>query len=85
MPYPCKHSRIAVLNFIVAFKTANDGNSPTLRDIMAATGISSTSVTAYILRGLQAKGLITVDDGFHRITVIGGRWTYTPPAKLEED
>ena len=80
-PKKLKYNRMAVFKFIVAYKVAHDGNSPTLRDIMRAFEISSSSVANFIVRDLTAMGLIrlppiragrTIARG---IEVIGGEWT----------
>ena len=47
-----------VLEFIIKFKTENDGNSPTFREIMAGVGLSSTSEVKYWLERLVAQGRI---------------------------
>lgn len=70
-----KHSRQAVFDFIVAYKRAHDGNSPTLRQIMDARGISSTSVAHNILHGLERSGFIRILPGSQGIVVIGGCWS----------
>ena len=45
---------------------------PTLREIMAAEGIASTSVVLYHVRKLAAAGLITYTPGLHRSIRITG-------------
>ena len=69
-----KYSREEVLNYIIAYKTANDGNSPTMREIMRACRVSSTSLVSYILRDLQDAKKIRVVDGSRGIMVTGGSW-----------
>ena len=68
------YSRQAVLGYIVWYKTANDGNSPTIREIMAGCGIGSTSIVSYILRDLQDEGKLRIIDGSRGIMVTGGHW-----------
>lgn len=64
-----------VFNFIVAYKTKHDGNSPTTREIGAACGISSTSMVNYYLDRLAQAGRITIEPGMNRmISVTGGIW-----------
>lgn len=46
---------------ILAYMGEN-GIAPTIREIMAKTGISSTSVVRYHLRKLRTDGLIRFDD-----------------------
>lgn len=66
-----------VFEFICAYKQANDGTSPTYRDICAGLDISSTSVVRYYLDNLVLRQKIKLTVGNQRgITVIGGRWTY---------
>jgi SOS-response transcriptional repressor LexA len=73
-----KHSRQAVLDYIIAYKIAHDGNSPTLREIMIACRVTSTSNMSYILADLAKTGQIVINPGSRGIEVIGGRWSYTP-------
>lgn len=75
---PIKHSRKAVLDYIITYKREHDGNSPTLREIMTACHITSTSNTSYILADLAKTGQIVINPGSRGIEVIGGRWSYTP-------
>lgn len=66
----------ALYDAIVDFKRANDGNSPSARDLLAVTDITSSSVLAYNLKQLERAGLIDIDRGVARsIRVVGGRWT----------
>ena len=71
-----RYSRQAILDYIVWYKTANDGNSPTIREIMSGCGIGSTSIVSYILRDLQDEGKLRVINGSRGIMVTGGHWTY---------
>ena len=66
-----------ILQFIVRFKRAKDGNSPTIREIGRACDISSTSIVRYHLEKLEHQGLIQMArNGKTRgIQVVGGRWT----------
>lgn len=66
-----------ILKFIVAFKKAHDGNSPTYREIMAGCELASTSLVAYYLEDLEARGLIQRPDrrgNVRVIEVVGGEW-----------
>jgi len=66
-----------VFDLIVAYKKANDGISPTLREIILNTDITSTSVVKWYLNNLENLGLIEVPKKSYRgIKVIGGKWTY---------
>lgn len=70
-----RHSEEQVYQFIVQFKMANDGLSPTLREIADGVGISSTSVVSYLLIRMERRGVITVWDAASRgIMVVGGKW-----------
>ncbi len=74
---PIKHNRQTVLNYIIRYKKNNDGNSPTIREIMYACSIASTSNTSYILRDLQASGKVIILPRSRGIKVTGGKWTYS--------
>lgn len=54
------------------------GVPPTVRDLMADAGISSTSVAIYQLRRLAAQGYVTLPDGPEargiRLTELGNAW-----------
>jgi hypothetical protein len=75
------HDPQVVFQFICEYKRANDGNSPSLREIMAACGVSSSSLAANILNRLERQGLIVqskIFKGSRSLCVVGGRWTYVP-------
>ena len=61
-----------ILDFVRAY-AAEHGRAPTVREIRAALGISSTSVVAYSLRRLQRAGLIHVEDGLSRGVRLSGQ------------
>ena len=65
-----------ILQFIIGFKRANDGNSPTLREICRACNVTSTSVARYHLAKLQRRGFIQMPKGgqCRKILVVGGSW-----------
>ncbi len=63
---------MAIYRFIIFHKMKYDGNSPTIREIMAACRISSTSMVRFYLGRLEDKGKIKLEN--HRILVTGGRW-----------
>lgn len=73
-----KHDRKKVLEYIITYKREHDGNSPTLREMMTACRVTSTSNMSYILADLQKSGQIIVNPGSRGIEVIGGRWSYAP-------
>lgn len=70
------YDRDEIFDWIVAFKTAHDGNSPTLAELMQQFQISSKSVVTYILNNLEDAGLIRRTGYKARlICVSGGRWS----------
>ncbi len=68
-----------VLEFIIRYKTENDGVSPTVREISANCGYGITTV-AYALDRLEATGKIRriENNNWRSIAVIGGSWSYQP-------
>ena len=48
------------------------GYAPTMRELCAATGITSISVISYHLHQLRAQGLISFKDGLPRTIVRRG-------------
>jgi SOS-response transcriptional repressor LexA len=82
-PTNSAYSPAAILHYIIKYKTAHDGNSPTLREICRDCGVSSTSVADHILRNLESRGKIRLNSEGSRsrqIEVVGGRWTYEEPS-----
>ena len=72
-----KYDPIEVFRFIVATKKANNGNSPSMKDIMEEFGIPSQSNVKHIYSELIKMGLITVAPGVSRsISVVGSEWVY---------
>lgn len=69
-----RHNPNDVLRYIVRYKIAHDGNSPSIREICKAMDIPSTSSCNYILRYLQQAGQITIPGhGESRtIEIVGG-------------
>jgi SOS-response transcriptional repressor LexA len=66
-----------VLAFIINYKTAFDGVSPSVREIMDECEMSSTSVVQFYLDGLRERGLIAHSPAKSRsIRVVGGKWSY---------
>lgn len=74
---PASPARLRMYDFIVKYKTEHDGNSPSIRKIMEASGISSSSVVYYHLQIMVGFGMI--ERHGHSINVIGGQWI--PPAR----
>lgn len=72
-----KHNKDEILRYIIEYKMANDGNSPTHRQIMEACGITNPSTTFYILERLEKDGKISFTGyGDARgIKVTGGQWS----------
>lgn len=66
----------AIYRYIVEYKLANNGNSPSVVEISNATGIPSRSLVAFYLKRLASFGMIHVGGkGGHRsITVPGYEW-----------
>ena len=63
-----------ILEYVIAYKRAHDGNAPTVRDIGAACGISSTGVVNHHLKQLVRAGEMYRDeDG--GLCVTNGHWT----------
>jgi SOS-response transcriptional repressor LexA len=62
-----------VYDFIVQYKQANDGHSPTVQVITEGCNFSSTSLAYFYLKRLESDGLIRLED--RRIIVVGGKWT----------
>jgi SOS-response transcriptional repressor LexA len=64
-----------VLQYIIEYKAGHDGNSPSIREIKEAMGMSSSSVVVYYLNKLIRQERITRIAGSARsICVKGGRW-----------
>ena len=65
-----------VFDYLVRYKTDNDGLSPTYRMIAEELEISSTSVVKYYLKKLEAGGMIAFGHKGRGIKIIGGTWRY---------
>ncbi|MCE7858403.1 MAG: hypothetical protein DYG86_01300 [Chloroflexi bacterium CFX2] len=79
MSKPTSPTRLEkVYQYILQYKSEHDGNSPSIREIMSACRIPSSSVAKYYLDAMEARNLIRRggDKGkSRRIEVIGGAWT----------
>ena len=64
-------------DFIVKFKREHDGNSPSYREMMKGTGITSSSHMQNMIHRLINRGWISWNST-RDITIIGGSWS--PPA-----
>lgn len=56
-----------IFDYIILFKKAHNGNSPTLREIMDGCYVGSTSVVHYHLTQLESKGMIMRKSGMARM------------------
>lgn len=79
-----------IYNLIVQFKQNNDGNSPTIREILAACDLRATSAVQYQLAKLVREGRISFSGGkrSRSILVTGGRWIHdsqNPETETESD
>ena len=85
--FPNKHAAAAdilstrarlMLAFIVEYKKAHDGNSPSMRQAGQAAGIESSSLITYYLAELERAGYIRRNRvNARQIELIGGQ--YIPP------
>ncbi len=76
MSKPITQRAQSVYDFIVEYKTNNTGLSPSIRDIIKATDITSTSIVTYYLGILEGAGLIYCNPKMSRgIQVVGGKWS----------
>ena len=75
---PSKKAMVGVVySYIVRFKRGHDGIPPTIREIMVACGISSTSVTNDYVEALREMGWIRkLDLGSRCIAIPSGQWVY---------
>ena len=69
-----------LLKFIIEYKSEHDGNSPSIREIIAGAGFSSTSMVNYYLDKLEQRGRIVREAGGQSrgIKIPGGQWVYQP-------
>lgn len=65
-------NRDKVYAAIIDYALEHGGNTPTLREIMDVTGISSTSVAAYNVGSLVTLGKLEILD--RKLIVVGGTW-----------
>jgi SOS-response transcriptional repressor LexA len=66
-------TRERVFSFIVDYKADSGGASPSVREIVRALGLSSTSIVNYHVKALEADGRL-VREG-HHLSIPGERWT----------
>jgi SOS-response transcriptional repressor LexA len=68
-------TKTAVYQAILHHKQANDGASPSIRELMTAVGAKSTASIHYHLGQLEKDGLVRRDPNQPRtIRVTGGQW-----------
>jgi SOS-response transcriptional repressor LexA len=63
--------------YLIKYKTANNGLSPSYREIARVCAIPSHSVVSHHLTALQTQGIITLHE--RGIIIAGGRWTNDNP------
>jgi len=76
-PRPLSARQRSMLAYIVAYKAATQGHSPTIREMMAPLGITSTSALRYSLNKLAERGCIELASGHGEaldIRIPGARW-----------
>jgi hypothetical protein len=78
-------TRDTVYRFLVDYKQRNDGNSPTLRDIMAACDMSCTSLASRTVSSLVRQGRIRRGGRGKSggIVIVGAQWI--PPTANESN
>lgn len=63
-----------VFEFIKGYKLRHNGNSPSHRDIVEGTNISSTGHLSFVLEKLQDFGYITLGEGHRSIILKEVSW-----------
>jgi hypothetical protein len=64
-----------ILDYFIQYQERHLGIPPSLREVMEALGLSSTSVARSIVKGMVRDGLLCrVGDGSRCYAVQGGRW-----------
>lgn len=63
-----------IYDFAMEFKINHNGNSPTIREIGDAVGVSSTSMVSRYLDRMVSRGLIERGGKFRMIIIPGSRW-----------
>jgi len=74
---PMNARQRSMLAYIIDYKRATQGHSPTIREMMAALGITSTSALRYSLNKLTERGCIELASGRGEaldIRIPGARW-----------
>lgn len=65
-------NRDKIYAVIIDYAIEHGGNSPTIREMMGATGISSSSVVAYNVHALVRLGRLEIVD--RKLMVCGATW-----------
>ena len=84
---PARHpNRLGVFQFIVRYKRACDGNSPTYREIMRACRLASLSGVHYHLNKLERQGRIRRVPRRRAcsIVVVGGTWVAPTQERIRQ-
>ena len=66
-----------VYRFIVDYKQAHGGNSPSIREICRACDLSSTSLAYYYLGKLEDQKRLYIDLECKKVVICGAIWTAT--------
>lgn len=69
-----ERTRSRMFRYIVLYKRTHDGNSPSIKQIGDAVGISTNVVHSH-LRRLEAEGRIVRSGDARSIMVVGGQWS----------
>lgn len=83
---PATYQRI--YDFLVEFKSANDGNTPTYRQIADKCDVSSTSMVSSYLFEMEKVGMIErkrAAGGLAKIIIPGARWLAPVHLKVNLD
>ena len=59
-----------VLDFIMKYKQNNDGNSPSHREIIEGTSLSSTGHLSFVLEKLKHFNKVEIKPGHRSITIL---------------
>lgn len=63
-----------IYRYIVNYKAAHNGNSPSYRQIMAEVGLATVSTIKNHLEALEQRGLLRQEQGSRGIVVVGSKW-----------
>jgi SOS-response transcriptional repressor LexA len=71
-------TREQIFNYLIRYKKAHDGNSPTNRQIAAACHVSPSTVAHHLGRLERANRIRLSEDEYRNIEIVGAAWL--PPA-----